>query len=164
MSANKRPRKAYKPRHNSPAGGLAAILRIGARGENASPLRDDQRTDLGAGYWLAFANVTQGNASEESWSCIVCAINIGLVLEETVFTGENEPAMVEALDGLFRAKVRSERTGNFRLDGDAIQAVRAALEIHDQQMALAQHREIVAAMNIVRERVAAGNVYSMEAA
>lgn len=154
--------KKYVPKYTSPAGGLSAILRIDARGINASSLNDDQRSDLGAGYWLAFTNLTQGNASEESWECVVCACNIGMALSETVFDHQGEEEIVSALDGLFRAKLRSERTGNYRLDGDAIQAVRAGLEIHDQQMQLAQRREIVAAMAVVRARIAEGNVYSGE--
>lgn len=156
-------RKAYKgPKNNFPGGGLLALLRIEARAENASPLRDDQLSDLGNGYWLAFTNMTQGNASLESWETCVCSLNIALVLAEKVFQGQGELEIVEALDGMFKAKLRGEATGKYRLDGDGIQAVKVALTYHDEQMRLAHRKEILDAMETVKRRVEEGNVYSVE--
>lgn len=155
--------KAYTPKRNFGGGGLLALLRIEARAENASPLREDQLSDLGRNYWLSFTNLTQGSASFESWENCVGSLNMGLVLAEKVFDGQGELEIVAALDGLFKAKLRGGMTGRYRLDGDGIQAVRAALLIHDQQMNLAQRREIVDAIATVHQRVADGNVYRAEA-
>lgn len=157
-----KPRKKYVPKRNFPGGGLLALLRIEARAENASPLRDDQLSDLGNGYWLAYTNLVMGNASEESWSCVVCALNIGLALDETVFDFKCEQEFVKALDGAFTAKIRAERhkSNSFRLDGQAMTDIKAALTIHDEQMRQAHRKEIVAAMELVQARIAAGNVYT----
>ena len=155
--------KAYVPKRNFGGGGLLALLRIEARAENASPLREDQISDLGRNYWLSFTNLTQGSASFESWENCVGSLNMGLVLAEKVFEGQGEDEMVAALDGLFKAKQRGDKTGRYRLDGDGIQAVRISLEIHDQQMKLAHRREIVDAIATVKQRVEDGNVYQSEA-
>lgn len=160
MTKPKKPRnKKYVPRRVTTHGGLAAIAMCYARGENASTLTSDQTTDLGVAYWLSFENLRAGDANEESWSCVACALNVALILCEKGIGAEHEQQLVAALDGTFRAKIRSAKTGNFRLDGDAMRDIETALQIHDQQMAIAKRWEVTAAMNTIYKRLAEGNVY-----
>lgn len=159
----RRTKKYSGPKRNFSGGGLLALLKVDARGIDASPLREDQISDLGRNYWLSFTNLTQGSASFESWENCVGSLNMGLVLAEKVFDGQGEQEIVAALDGLFKAKLRGDKTGRYRLDGEGIQAVREALELHDQQMKLAHRREIVDSIATVKKRVAEGNVYQVQA-
>lgn len=145
-------RKAYQPK---PVMWLGEILAT----RSTMDLQDDNKTDLGAGYWLAFTNLKAGSASEESWSTVVCAVNVGMVLCERVFDKQYEAEFVQALDGLFRAKQRGDVSGAFRLDGDALRAVELALQVHDQQLEQTQRREMIAALREVHRRVDAGSVY-----
>lgn len=151
--------KKYKPKPIHSHGGLVAVANAMARGEAASCLRPDQQTDLGAAYWLSIDNLAIGSADEEHWSCVVCATNIGMALSETIIGAEYEPDFVRALDGLFRAKVRSKKSGNFRLDGEALRDVKYVMEIHDEQLRHVSKRELVTAMELVRQRINDGNVY-----
>lgn len=160
MTKPKKPRnKKYSPKPVARHGGLVAIAMCHARGENASTLSADQTTDLGLAYWLSFENLRSGDANEESWCCVVCSLNVGLVLCEKGIGAEFEQAFVTALDGAFRAKIRSARTGNFRLDGEALRDIEEALQVHEQQMAIAKRWEVTQALNTVRARIDAGNVY-----
>lgn len=162
MSKPKKPRhKKYVPRPALSGGGLHAIAACHARYESATPLRDDQLTDLGSAYWLSFHGLTNGDATEEQWSCVVCSLNIAMALAEAGIGAECEQDVVIAMDGAFRAKIRSERTGNFRLDGDAVRDITAALHMHDEQMKLAHRREIEGALLTVQQRVKAGHVYTV---
>ena len=164
MTKPKKPRKkAYRPKPVAQHGGLVAIAMCHARGENASTLTSDQTTDLGVAYWLSFENLRTGDANEESWSCVACALNVALVLCEKGIGAEYEQALVTALDGCFRAKIRSTKTGNFRLDGEALRDIETALHIHDQQMAIAKRWEVTAAMNTIYKRLKDGNVYEVAA-
>lgn len=157
---NKKPRnKKYTPRPIGTAGGLVAIARATMRRQEAVPLREDQTTDLGLAYWLSMQNLLTGDANEEAWSCVVCALNIGMALSENGIGADAEPWLVKALDGAFRAKIRSARTGNFRFDGEAITAITDALHAHDEQMKLATRAEVTEAMNLVRRRIDEGHVY-----
>lgn len=151
------------PRPNQQFGGLTAAAMAYARGENAAPLRQDQATDIGVAYWLAYENLRAGSASEESWSILSCALNVALVLAETGIGADHEQDLVLALDGAFRAKLRSEKSNNFRLDGDALRDIEHALKVHDAQMQLATRAEVSAAMNTIHKRMAAGNVYTVPA-
>jgi hypothetical protein len=156
----KKPRnKKYRPKPVAQHGGLIAIAMCHARGENASTLKSDQVTDLGVAYWLSFENLRSGDANEESWSCVSCALNVALVLCEKGIGAEYEQDLVKALDGLFRAQMRSKRAGNWRLDGEALRDVERALQVHDQQMQIAKRWEVTDAMNTIYKRLATGNVY-----
>lgn len=156
----KKPRtKKYHPKPISADGGLVAIAKVYARGENAAPLQSEQLTDLGVAYWLSFENLRSGDANEESWSCVVCALNIGMVLAERGLGEQYTADLVAALDGAFRAKIRSAKSGNFRLDGDALREIESALVIHDAQMEVATKAQVTAAMATVHARMLAGDVY-----
>jgi hypothetical protein len=159
VSKSKKPRKKYVPRPVAQHGGLVAIAMCHARGENASVLKPDQVTDLGVAYWLSFENLRTGDANLESWSCVACALNVALVLCEKGIGAEYEQQLVKALDGCFRAKIRSAKSGNFRLDGEALRDIETALQIHDQQMQLAKRWEVTAAMQTIYKRLKDGNVY-----
>lgn len=156
--------KKYVPRRVTTSGGLVAIARCIARGEEAAPLRDDQLTDLGVAYWLSMKNLLTGEASEEAWSCVVCALNIAMALSEAGTGGEYEAAIRRALDGAYRAKVRSYKAGTFRLDGEAITDITEALHIHDAQMESATRAEVTEAMRLVHSRIESGHFYQMGAA
>lgn len=151
--------KKYCPKPIANDGGLIVFGKCYARGENAAPLRADQLTDLGSAYWLSLENLRKHDANEESWSCVVCALNIGMALAESGIGGEYEKDIVKALDGAFRAKIRSANSGTFRLDGEAIQDIEHALHVHDAQMELASRSEVTAAMRLVAGRIKEGNVY-----
>jgi hypothetical protein len=161
-ASTKRRSKKYRPRPVDPDGGLSRIALCVARGINAAPLTGAQLTDLGAAYWLSFEQLRTGEATEEVWSCVVCALNIGLALAEQGIGDEFEQTLIAALEGAFRAKVRSARTGNFRLDGEAMRAIGEALHVHDAQMEIATRVEVTAAMRLVHDRIEQGNVYQAE--
>jgi hypothetical protein len=155
--------KKYTPRPALIGGGLHAVAMCHARYEEKSPLHGSQLTDLGAAYWLSFTGLTSGAATEEQWSCVVCALNIALTLAEVGIGAECEQDIIAAMDGAYRAKIRSAKSGNFRLDGPAITAITQALHWHDQQMAVAHRNEIVTALATVQRRVMEGNTYEVEA-
>jgi hypothetical protein len=160
MTKPKKPRaKKYHPKPVARHGGLVAIAMCHARGENASTLRPEQTTDLGIAYWLSFENLRSGDANEECWCCVVCSLNVGVVLCEAGIGAEHEQLLATALEGAFRAKMRSARAGNFRLDGEALRDIETALQVHDQQMAIAKRWEVTKALGTVNARIAAGNVY-----
>jgi hypothetical protein len=156
----KKPRnKKYRPRPISLGGGLVAVAKCYARGQDAAPLNDGQLSDLGLAYWLNLEQLRSGAATEEAWSVVVTALNIGLAMAENGIGAEHEQTMNDALAGAFRAKVRSAKSGSFRLDGDAMRDIEAALAVHDRQMEIASRAEIVEAMGLVRRRIDEGHAY-----
>lgn len=123
------------------------------------PLSDDQVRDLGLNYRMAFRAMLNGGATEERWSICVCSLNIALVLAERGLGEEYIPRINEALAGAFRAKVRAGSIGSWGFDGPAIQAIKDAFDVHDEQLTLATKNETRAALHEVHRRADEGNVY-----
>lgn len=132
-----------------------------ARADDARPLEDDQLTDLAAAYWLALDAMVRGASGEEEWSVVTCVLNVALVLAENGIGKAHEQDFVAALDGAFRAKVRAAHKQVWRLDGDALAAIRTALHLHDQQMTMASRVQVRAAMSEVHRRINSGLVYDV---
>lgn len=92
---------------------------------------------------------------------VAYALNMATVLAEQGIGAEHEADLVRALDGTFRAKVRSEKTQNYRLDGEAMTDIKHALQVHDGQMEIATRAEILQARDTILKRLNEGNVYEL---
>lgn len=163
----KKPRnKAYTPKPALFGGGLQALVRIEDRARvrtiNNSTYKQEDLTELGTAYWGSFGDITTGAAREDSWHYVAGSLNMALLLCEAGLGEEHTPLIIAAQDGIFKAKLRGERTGSYRLDGAGIMAVREALHVHDAQMAHATPNDIAAADAELKKRIAAGDVYSAE--
>lgn len=160
MARSKKPRnKSYKPRPVSKVGGLFAIRAAHETAELKRPMSDEQITDLEVAYRLAFHDMLNGRATEENWCVCVCSLNIALVLAERGLGEEFIPRINEALEGAFRAKIRAARTGKWGFDGDAIQAIKDAYEVHEEQIKFTTKQEIRDALHEVHRRADEGNVF-----
>ena len=125
------------------------------------PLDDEQVRDLSLAFRLAFAAMIGGAADELQWSTCVCSLDIALILAENGIGKEHIPAINEALEGAFRAKVRHSKIGVWGFDGAAIQAIKDAYIIHEAQIEMATKEEMRDAIYEVRRRIDAGNVFKV---
>ena len=155
----RRRNKQHTPRPISFNGGLFAIAKLHDERESKLPLDPHAMTDLGIAYWAAFHQMLHGKAREEDWTMVVCSLNVALILCEQGFGREYEPYLVKALDGSFRCKMRADGLKVWRYDGEAINAIREALEVHDEQVKLATKGELRDALLEVLRRIESGNVY-----
>ena len=119
--------------------------------------------DLARNYWLFFDQLKLHDASEIAWNNVTCSLNVAMLLCERGFGEEHLPLLIRALEGMFKAKQRGERTGRYRLDGDGLRAVKEALEVHDAQMLHVTPRDMIWADQELKKRMAEGNVYTAEA-
>ena len=167
--AAKKRNKAYRPRSGPVTGGatvLANRIENDERVERVLSQRycDEQRNEIASAYWLAFHQLKMEQATEEAWATLAVTLNKAMLLCETGFGEDNTPAMRAALDGMFRARLRGDQRGSFRLDGAGLAAVSDALVVHDAQMELATYRDIRRVEEMLEMRVAAGNHYRAEPA
>ncbi len=160
----KKPRKKYRPKPVLPGGGLVALAKLHHRAEDRVPLHDSQQRDLSYHHWAALENLRSGPGDYESWECIVSALNIGMALCEGGIGPECIDEMIEAQEAAIRAKVRANRHGAHRLDGDGMRIITEALRTHDAQLEVAQRQEVVTAIRLIKQRLDEGQVFSIEAA
>lgn len=159
MAQTKRRKKAYRPKPVSDFGGLAVIDAHYRAASLNQLLSDDQITDLGIAYHMAFKDMVNGHANEQNWAIVVASLNIAVVLAERVAGGEYLACIVQAMEGAMRAKARAAKSGQWGFDGDAIKDIQTALEIHDAQVECSTKAEMRAALIEVRRRVSTGHTY-----
>ena len=156
MAGNKKPRRKYNSARFVHRLAQGVERRIDAR-----ELTDSQQRDLGLCYHLAFENMLK-RGGEEDWYVLAGSLNVALVLAEQGYGEEFIPDIKRAMESLMSCKYRADRTGRWAFDGDGIQHLRIAIEIHDQQCALAKRAEIKKALQAITERANAGFMYAAE--
>ncbi|MBR8182124.1 hypothetical protein KDW54_06900 [Burkholderia ambifaria] len=140
------------------------LARVEARIENridANPLMDGQQRDLALCYHISFENMLK-RGNEEDWYVLASAMNVALVLAERGYGEEFIPEIKHAMESLMAVKYRADRTGQWAFDGAGIQAMRIAIDLHDQQCALANRGEIKAALKAIVKRANEGHMYAAE--
>lgn len=136
---------------------ILQLLNLAKTQQTIDPLR---MTDLGIAYWASFHKQLHGDATAHDWAVISTSLNAALILAEKVFANAHAPYIVDALNAAWRMKKRGDDLGAWRFDGPGINAVREALEIHDEQLQQATQAEINASFAEVRRRGAAGYAYT----
>ncbi|WP_250501952.1 hypothetical protein [Caballeronia sp. AZ7_KS35] len=152
MAGNKKPRKAYRPRAINRTIGIDVL-------ERRTPMDKAQTTDLGIAYHVALDEMLKGRGTEEHWSTVVCALNISLVLAERGYGASMLPTVSAALAGSVRARDRARACGRWGFDGDAINDIRAAIALHDEQMNVATKKVVLDALADVHRRIDAGHAF-----
>lgn len=151
--------KRYASRPIASLGAIGYIADLHAAMDDKLPIDPHAMTDLGIAYWVAFAAMVRGESREEDWAMVALSLNVTLILCERGFGKEYEPYIVAALEGAIRSKLRAKQLHVWRYDGNAICAIREALEVHDEQVKLASKADLREALTEVHARVAQGNVY-----
>ncbi|PYE13384.1 hypothetical protein C7410_14739 [Paraburkholderia silvatlantica] len=156
MAGNKKPRRKYNPNRF-----VQRLIAGSERRIDARELTGSQQTDLALCYHIAFENMLKGGG-EEDWYVLAGSLNVALVLAEQGYGEEFIPEIKSAMESLMSVKYRADRIGRWAFDGDGIQHMRIALEVHDQQCALAKRSEIKKALKMITERANAGHMYAFE--
>jgi len=153
----------YRQRAINPTGGLSIITNKFDQAFDLLQLEDEQITNLGITNWSSFGKILSGiSPTIDDWAIITNSMNMALLLAEGGYGIEHQDQFNRALEGMTRMYVRGKRTGLWRFDGLAINEVRAALELHDQQCKLVSHVDIRRAMLGVLDRINSGHVYHIE--
>lgn len=152
----------HKARATSSVGGLFAIGGAYLRTEHRQPLRDDDQRDLFIVTWAAFAAMTTGAPTEDDCHMLQYSMNAAMILAEMGFGEEHLDLFRRAQEGVFRAMVRGQSRNTWRFDGADIESVRIAIELHEQQCALATKAELKQVRDTIYERMAAGDVLTVQ--
>lgn len=108
---------------------------------------------------IAFQAMRNGQACEENWVTVACAMNMACVFCEIGIGLGYHNDMQAALDACRRVKLRAARTGSWSFDGDGMQAVALALELHDEQISIATCKEIRFAIDSTHKQALANEMY-----
>jgi hypothetical protein len=154
MADNKKPRKRYNPNR-----WLERAVTANERRMDAKPLNEQRQTEIALGHHMSFEALMRCPTSE-SWYDLAGNLNMALILCEQGIGVEYIEDIKAAMIGMMRAMRRAESTGSYALDAEAIAALKIALSVHDQQLAIADRSELRKAANTIIGRVKSGDVYA----
>jgi hypothetical protein len=154
MAKSKKPRRPYDP-----ARWINRAVTANEQRMDAKPLALNRQNDIALGHHLSFEALMRCPTSE-AWYDLAGNLNMALVLCEQGFGGEYIDDIKGAMGGMMRAMRRAETTGSYALDAEAIKLLKVALQIHDQQLAVAERSELRKAAQTIVSRVNSGDVYA----
>lgn len=154
MSKSQKPRRKYDPTR-----WLHRAVTANEARQDAKPLAADRQTDIALGHHLSFELMLK-NPSDDAWYDLAGNLNMALVLAERGFGSEYVDDIKSAMVGMMRARYRFDTTGSIALDADAIRSLRVALELHDEQLKVAERSELRAAAKTIVDRVKNGDLYA----
>lgn len=164
MAGNSKSRKRpFRTALSFPQGGFSAIARAQRAQTRQIQLPPKNQTSTVTAYHVAIDAMTNGSANLTHFDTLVYAMNIAVILMEQGLGDEDIELIRAAQDGLARAKQRYLTRGKLGLDGDALQALKAAAIVHEAQIAVATHGELVDAINEMHARVERGNIRQVAA-
>lgn len=127
-------------------------------------LGESQRREIGLRYHASLLNMRAGNGTEETWSTVVGAINVSLLLCERGYRPDAIDTVKRAQLALLRVQERAAKHGKWIFDGEGLQDVLAAVKLYDEQNTIAKRSDITAALAEVRRRYESGDYFQQEAA
>lgn len=149
MPSNKKPRRKYVP-------GAAvgrAIERARTAKLNAMPVVETCQS-LQVRNHESLHAMTTGVGTSRAWQDIAEAINVAIVLSETLFDRQVLPDLLEAAVAHARCGARMHRAGRFGYSGGELKAVNLAMDVHDAQLEQITFGELVKAHDEVKRRAA----------
>ncbi|WP_426106410.1 hypothetical protein [Massilia sp. TSP1-1-2] len=158
------PKKARHGARCDVVGILSASSLIQGQIEKAmtEPLPALLHTESCLRYWTAFVQLKHPAATLDVWLPLCEAMNIAMLLCEEDIGAQYLDLFIAAQEAIFRAWMRGERTGSYRLDGPGIAVITEALEVHDAQLDVSLRGDLAKAERTMLERMAEGNHYKAE--
>lgn len=148
-------RKAYHPKPISRIGGMGAIVKRRESEVMSQPLEGERQSAVVIAYHAAIDAMTGGYAEEYHFDTICYALNVGQILAEHGLGQEYLSLIEPAIYAMQRARARYLAHGKFGLDGPGLVAITAVAGLHEEQMRIATHAELMSAVDEMHKRVAA---------
>lgn len=151
MARSQKPRKKYDP--NKRMNRMVATMDFAVQ---QLPMRADAQRDIEIAAHIALERLINGG-DKDSLYILATAFD---VTHELALKGCGEdylPEIKRGMAAIVRTKKAANLTGVWRLDAADVDAVKAALEVHDAQLETASRALVVKVMNEVMARVEGGS-------
>lgn len=151
MAANKKPRKAYRPKpvRVDPVGYvLTGMLPLEKVGSELIRLRLVNHGALAA--------LTQGRATNEDFNLLISALNVTEALMMQELGAEYSPELKAGQDALRAIGERFKKIKRFVLRAEEMKALNLAMDVHDAQLEICTVSQIERAILTVRRVVTTG--------
>ena len=132
---------------------------------DASTIDEAQQRDLATFAWATLDALPNGQATDIDLDNLAVMVNISRLLAERGYGPEGLDAIMEGQMAVLAIKQRFERLGRATARGPELQALRLAIDIHEQQLAMQPTtRDMREVLDYMRQAVRDGRVITEEVA
>lgn len=156
MAANKKPRKAYRPkpvRIDSVNYVLTGMKPVAAVGDELLMLRLRNHGALTA--------LTQGRANNEQFNMLIAALNMTEALMMQDMGTQYSPQLRAGQDALRAIGTRYKTIKRFVLRAEEMKALNLAMDVHDAQLEICTVAQLEHAIMTVRKTVLGGKAVAI---
>lgn len=155
MSKNlKKRNKSYKPKQLDCNAHFKALVM-------ARPLSETVKQKFLTDIAIGLLAMTRGAGEIKHFHTLATMVELSAVFVKGVFYEKSyEPDLIEAKNGLFRAKERYEANNVFGLDGPAIQALKECQEIFKDVLDNITGTDLANAIDIINKNLREKNFYT----
>lgn len=148
--------KAYKPKQlNSNAHFNAIVM--------ARPLSQSVKAKFLKDVDVSILAMSRGVADINHFHKLATMVEVCAVMVKGVFHEKSyEPSIIEAKNGLYRSKLRFERSGAFGLDGPGLQALKDTISIFSDVLDNITGNDLAKAIDIINKNIQEKNFYKPE--
>jgi hypothetical protein len=158
MPNNKKPRKVMGKRPIRRSGGLFVIHKRNQDEKRKQFLTTDEVVKHSTAYHTAVDLMVAGQATLWNFDTLIHSTNVMCIIAEQM-APDLLLIILPSLDGLSRARKRFQDTGKIGLDGDALNALKAAADIHESLLEQCTAGELSDALEEAYRRVSVGHIF-----
>ena len=126
------------------------------------PMRQDKQVDLKLAAEVAFESIQKGRASAADRDTLACIVNVAMVMADKHCSPDDLAIALQAQEAMLRADGRALTGKGWNFDGEGRQQIKAALDMHDQQIEQLGRSAVVDALFEMQSRNDRGQVHRVE--
>jgi hypothetical protein len=150
----KKRNKKYNPERHS-KDKLAAFHAINL----SMPVSDNAKSQLLIGIHTALKAFTNGVAEKVHFDTLASTVDLTMMMSKSLFEMAYWEEINYARDAMIRCRERFARTGKLGLDGEALNAIKFVIQLHDEQLSQVTGAEVLAFMKARANHIRSGNFY-----
>lgn len=148
--------KSYKPKQLNANSQFNALVM-------ARPLSDTVKAKFLRDVDVSILAMSRGFADIDHFHKLATMVEISAVMVKGMFYEKSyEPFIIEAKNGIYRAKQRYETTGGFGLDGPGLQGLKDCSEVFSNILDVITGNDLAKAIDIINKNIKDQNFYTPE--
>jgi hypothetical protein len=125
----------------------------------SKPISESAKSQLAIGINVALDAFAKGYAQKNHFDTLASTVDLAMMLSNTLFEGAYMAEINLARDAMIRCRERFAKTGKLGLDGEGYNAIKFAIQLHDEQLNNVTGAEVMKFMEKRAQHIRSGNYY-----
>lgn len=125
----------------------------------SKPVDDERIGRLEIGIRTSLEAFVDGVAKKDHFDTLASTVDLSMMIDKTIFGSVFFDHINLSRDAMIRCRERFARTGKLGLDGEGLNALKAAIEIHAEQLKQVTGAELLKFLKTREQHIRSGNYY-----